>query len=408
LHGRTPTRNENPLTIQLPSARAGCGGIDVFAGSFSHINSDQLVALSKAVANQSLALLFDVALETISPMLAEKMGQFRALAEEVNQFNINSCEQAAGLVGSVWSKHDSASKVICQNIGNRNGLFTDYAAARHGCATGGERSRTLNQGGEFSEIKVDDVNLAWQSMRKKPYLAERESFAEFLMAMTGTVILRKAANDDAQPRIDVIPSRATQPQTIHALLNGGTVPVLRCDNADTCLAPTLATTTIAEADALKQQVTTLMTSILDKIITDARGGLSREELGFLNTTTLPVYKMLNVSAAYGGGAGAFLEIDTLAEVVAMDMVLNFLNTTVKEVQAGANQVQMGTADELLAFRAQIREVRQAIAQERRKIRGDISTAMSLIQRTQFMEKQLSTELSNTINLSRQHSGNLGQ
>ncbi|MBR9871468.1 MAG: hypothetical protein GYB26_10040 [Gammaproteobacteria bacterium] len=408
IHGRTPTRTENPLTIQLPSARAGCGGIDVFAGSFSHINSDQLVALSKAVANQSLGMLFDVALETISPMLAEKMGQFRDLAEEINQFNINSCEQAAGLVGSLWPKHDNASKVICQNIGNKNGLFTDYAASRHGCSTGGDRTSTLNAGGEFAEIKVDDVNLAWQSMRKKPYLVARESFSEFLMAMTGTVIIRKAANDDAQPQIDVIPARATNPRTISALLNGGEVPVLKCDTNDRCLAPTLGTTDISDDDALKSQVASLMESILDKIITDDSGGLSDEEVGFLNSTTIPVYKMLNVSSAYGDGGGAFIEVDTLAEVVALDMVLNFLNSTVKEVQEGANQVQMGTTDELRTFRDQIKDVRQAIALERRKIRGDISTAMTLIQRTQFMEKQLSTELSNTINLSRQYSRSQGQ
>ena len=36
---RFPQKNIQPFNIQLPHARAGCGGIDLFAGSFSFINT---------------------------------------------------------------------------------------------------------------------------------------------------------------------------------------------------------------------------------------------------------------------------------------------------------------------------------------------------------------------------------
>ena len=42
---RFPQKSIQPFNLQLPHARAGCGGIDLFAGSFSFINTAELVAM---------------------------------------------------------------------------------------------------------------------------------------------------------------------------------------------------------------------------------------------------------------------------------------------------------------------------------------------------------------------------
>ena len=47
LYLRAPVRSETIATVNLPSFRAGCGGIDAFAGAFSFIDSDQRVALAR-------------------------------------------------------------------------------------------------------------------------------------------------------------------------------------------------------------------------------------------------------------------------------------------------------------------------------------------------------------------------
>ena len=46
---RTPTSNVKLGSVRLPSVRAGCGGIDLFSGGFSFVNSDQLVAMAKNI-----------------------------------------------------------------------------------------------------------------------------------------------------------------------------------------------------------------------------------------------------------------------------------------------------------------------------------------------------------------------
>ena len=58
---RFPQKNIQPFNLQLPHARAGCGGIDLFAGSFSFINTAELVAMLKATANNALAFAFKLA-----------------------------------------------------------------------------------------------------------------------------------------------------------------------------------------------------------------------------------------------------------------------------------------------------------------------------------------------------------
>ena len=49
LYVRTRPRNSTLANIQLPSVRAGCGGIDIFGGSFSFISKDELIKLMEAI-----------------------------------------------------------------------------------------------------------------------------------------------------------------------------------------------------------------------------------------------------------------------------------------------------------------------------------------------------------------------
>ena len=117
LYLRAPVRSEQIATVNLPSFRAGCGGIDAFAGAFSFIDSDQLIAFGRAVAQNAAGFAFELALETISPVIAETMAKLRALAQWVNDRNLNSCETAQALVGAVWSKNDRAKQLGAVDAG---------------------------------------------------------------------------------------------------------------------------------------------------------------------------------------------------------------------------------------------------------------------------------------------------
>ena len=66
LYVRTQPRNSQIASIQLPSVRAGCGGIDVFAGAFSFLSADELIAMMEAIMANAAGFAFELALESLA------------------------------------------------------------------------------------------------------------------------------------------------------------------------------------------------------------------------------------------------------------------------------------------------------------------------------------------------------
>ena len=114
---RFPQKTTNIANLQLPRARAGCGGIDIFAGSFSFINASEIVAMLKAVANNAVGFAFSLAIDTVCPECSKIMQEFSQKAQLMNNLNINSCEMAG------QAEHD---------LGRAGEIVTDLAGeARH-------------------------------------------------------------------------------------------------------------------------------------------------------------------------------------------------------------------------------------------------------------------------------------
>jgi len=74
----------------LPGYRSGCGGIDLFMGGFSFINSDQLIALMKNIMNNAKGYAFTLALESATPQLANVIKFLQEQAAKINAMNVNS------------------------------------------------------------------------------------------------------------------------------------------------------------------------------------------------------------------------------------------------------------------------------------------------------------------------------
>ena len=51
------------VSFNPPKFAAGCGGIDMFLGSFSFINADQFVNMLRAIASNAISYAFSLALK---------------------------------------------------------------------------------------------------------------------------------------------------------------------------------------------------------------------------------------------------------------------------------------------------------------------------------------------------------
>jgi conjugative transfer pilus assembly protein TraH len=384
-------RNLQLATVTLPSYRGGCGGIDLFTGGFSFINSQQLVDAMKNIANNAMSYAFILALKTVSPLIENTTSGLQSWINRINSTNINSCETGAALVGALWPKTDIAQQEICESVGTSNNIFSDWAAARQGCGSAGQRSAVLKNGkqsDQFKDMILEDTNLAWQAIQKNAFLSADKSLAELFMSLSGTIITKNAGNDDQTNSFMVLPSLASDKSLIKALLQGGHAEVYHCDTQDQCLNPTVVKITISEQHALGTKVHALLLDMTDHIYNDT--ALTTEEIGLLESTGIPVYKMLNVEAAYYHDSD-ILDLSHYSNLIASSIVYQYIHESLQIVQTSASVLQY--PDHIL------KEFMQGISQARSNVTiakdqnfKELNQTLTLIENTRALERQLAGTL----------------
>lgn len=395
LFARNQVRNTQLASLQLPSYRAGCGGIDLFTGGFSFINSDNLVNTLENIGNNAVSFAFLLALESMAPVVESTTVILQDWMQKINQSNINDCQAAASLVGGMWPKTDTAQKNICEAIGSSNNIFSDWTAARHGCGVGGQRTDILENAKKdplYQDAILQNTNVAWNAIQKQNFLAKDRELAELFMALSGTIIVRSGGNDTAPNTVETKPSLATNSSLIKALMQGGTAPVYTCDESDRCLYPAPTELTISYEDALGNQVRTMIQTIMDKIRTDT--ALDDTEIGFLESTRIPLYKMLTVDVSYSQG-GSILNIADYSDVIAADILYQYLSENIENVMVASQQLQI-PGEVLQQFQRGIQIARQQINEERSQTNQGIQEAMDMVQKTQALEQQLAGLLSSQL------------
>lgn len=90
--------SQDVVSFTPPSFSAGCGGINMYLGSFSFINKDQIVTLFRSIAQNAIGYLFKIALKALSEMISSTIEEFQNIVQKLNEFLGNSCQIAQGLV----------------------------------------------------------------------------------------------------------------------------------------------------------------------------------------------------------------------------------------------------------------------------------------------------------------------
>ncbi|MDR2526533.1 MAG: conjugal transfer protein TraH [Rickettsiales bacterium] len=133
IRARVPVLNVNPINIQPPKLSGGCGGIDMFTGSFSHINTDQFIASLKAIGSNSVGYAFQLALDTLSPKIKSIVDGIQNTIDMINNININSCEMAKTLVNAPFDKTVGLAESGCAMGRLLGGQSSDADAAKKDC-----------------------------------------------------------------------------------------------------------------------------------------------------------------------------------------------------------------------------------------------------------------------------------
>ncbi|GAB6194225.1 conjugal transfer protein TraH [Desulfocastanea catecholica] len=99
--GRWKSTADYPVTLEMPKVKSGCGGIDVFMGGFSFMDTDYLVDKLQAILSNAAGVAFDLGLKTLCEQCSNTIKNFEALSDALNQMQIDECSAGKSLVGIV-------------------------------------------------------------------------------------------------------------------------------------------------------------------------------------------------------------------------------------------------------------------------------------------------------------------
>ena len=325
---RTPIRQEQLIGFTPPSISAGCGGIDLFAGGFSHINSDALIALGKNVVSSAIPFAVDLALQTWAPMIKNIKDRLESIAKDINALSINSCEAAQVGVSALAGFADVGSnKYICETMGNVNNTFSDWAAAKNGCNDKAEVDKQVDNAGKNDELKKiiqANRNIIWHSIMTNDFLKADPELAEFFMSLSGTIIYDAKTVAHRKPSL-----LEGNNNMIKVLLDGGKTDIYRCNDraVDKCLIVTKQTVTFDKDKAFKRKVFDILTAIATQYANDL--STTDEQKAFLESVSLPVLKMMSVSLE----SGIPPQLEAYSSVIASDFVTDYLMQVLALIKA---------------------------------------------------------------------------
>lgn len=395
---RNQVSNTHPLNIQLPSINAGCGGIDIFKGGFSWIDSRELISTLKNIGTNATGYAFMLALETMSPQIANTLKQLQGWANQINQIGINSCEIAQSLVDSAFSRSVVVNEHLCNTIGAVNGSAKDYIDSRCRCQSPRERSIQINNlknQGQFGE----SFNVAWEAIKKNSNIDRNSHIANILMTITGTIIINsitsnqetKSVEDKIKNTYQVIPPKIFEEDFLKKLMEGGTVKLYACRDKEDCLNVVEQEFDLSKEEGWISLTKNAILRIREHIIKDVP--LTPDLISFIDSTEIPVLRFLVASIAYHHGE-SILSLYSWIELAALDNLLKFIRDIVESIKETTHGMLATTANNagIKEYILQLDRVEEKIRSYETKSKDRQNQELQVIQKLEWIEEQMRQDL----------------
>jgi conjugative transfer pilus assembly protein TraH len=95
---RIPMNNVSVINLTPPEIRAGCGGIDLYGGSFSFINTAQFRQTLRQIGANAVGYAFQLALKSMCDACNQIITGLQDMMNAFTRMNVDTCKWAQGLV----------------------------------------------------------------------------------------------------------------------------------------------------------------------------------------------------------------------------------------------------------------------------------------------------------------------
>lgn len=262
----------NIVQFAPPRIDAGCGGVDIFFGSFSFINGAQFEQLIRSIAANAVGFAIKAAIDAMCEPCGKLIAELDAAMRELNAMAKNTCAIANAMFSPEGrQKLTEQAARIGTALSNAAGHASDIMKAENWRTqkTPNEAAQGRGAGGtsgtSIAENNPLDGNIVYLAAREsmsrggnslRSFLSERDVIS-IVMGLYGVVILNPEKSPAEQCAPGTSPERCSKEPEIFAptitkwdnLLypkkyHEAGVPVISCANSD-CRKTT--TTTIAPA-----------------------------------------------------------------------------------------------------------------------------------------------------------------
>jgi len=388
-------------SVQLPKIKSGCGGIDIFKGGFSFISGDQLKAMMRNILQNATTYAFKLAIDTVSPLIGKVMGELTSLVERVNGFNINSCETAMSAVDSLVTNLHQAAGTTCAQMGADKGIFSDSFAGRMNCNNDAASIAAMGTPAEKAAAPVNR-NYGYDATKTNSLYGSDTEMREFLMSVSGTQISRMTTGTDGVDiSVQYVPPIALDDGAINVLMSGGSLRIHQCAPAaageEPCLTvnPLGKTVTVSSSDAFRTKVDAMLSSIYDKVSGANSSPLTEAEVAFINETTLPIYKAIDVYSQALPVQGKSMILN-YSDLIAYEMVLKFLIDQSSLVIDGAQTITGGERETMEAWRAGVMDNRRRLEAAKDDLNDRYQAAIAFIDSVRSLEGDVAARLITTM------------
>ena len=373
LYMRTPVKNYQLATISPPGFRAGCGGIDLFAGSFSFINKEQLTALLRNIANNAIGYAFMMAVKSISPDLADLMQYLQDQISKINNLNINSCQAAEGMVAAIGSTltdktQEKEGKVAGASLNLYADVFESWDAWKDRAKAKQTRDAAISADARNKET-FDPGNVVWRALLRVNGVDN--DTRQLMMSMTGTIIIVPPGENESGSSTDQKAKWLYKPGakiTFRQFVGDGSSATaslsgLICDEYAECKNPSYTENGIA-AGSFAKYVRDKIVAMKSKVETRNAGGQGTMDVALISASSLPVWKMLSLAANMPGGD---FVVENHTQLVAVDVAHSYFTNLAKTLrEAVQNEMGKGNADVAEAAKSILSRVTE-IEQEGREM-----------------------------------------
>lgn len=406
---RVPQKNYQLYSYSPPSVSGGCGGIDAFAGSFSYINSQNLVNALQNIGSAALSQAFFMAIDSMSPMVGVNLKQLMDKLQKATNQSINSCEagklMANTMLGDTPKKMNKWASENALDFTVLNNIFADRAEAQQGIgADDVQLTNNVNAAAAAGHFPLG--NLVWNALAMQNQNAigddtVTEFEARLIMSLVGTTIVLNSPSDaaagkQAQQMLPVAPLISAERlenfiglDTVQSTTLAG-FQVYSCRDGDAdqkpnggvsadpnpalvsiptslqCIGMTPADVSTAGGAAFKSMralVHERLISINDALLNDQ--AISATDKAFINSTSVPVYKMLAVSNAVTKSGLGIVMINNNEAVIAAQYADAYINGLFDVLNKALTKYSPKAGDGLVAaikdIRHNVTEVRKSLA-----------------------------------------------